>query len=125
MSKLEKCLFLSTRNKGLGFGKHRLSLEESYKNLCLIAPTGSGKTTRYVIPNILNCSGSVVATDPSGEIFEKTSGHMKDRGYKIQILSPSYLSRSLRFNPLEAFGTPQELKQISNSFSPSLPRTVK
>jgi len=115
MSWLEMRIFLNPKNKGILLGKHRLALEESYKNLCLIAPTGSGKTTRYVIPNILRCTGSVVVTDPSGEIFQKTSGHMKKRGYKIQVLSPADLNTSLRFNPLSKAHTPQELKQVATT----------
>ena len=104
---------LSKNNKWLVFNKHRLSLEDSYKNLALIAPTGSGKTTRYVISNILKCSWSIVVTDPSGEIHRKTSHHMKKRGYKVQVLNPADLKNSLQFNPMERFRTPQEIKQLA------------
>ncbi len=45
MDRLEKQVFLSPKNKGLVFGKHRLSGKESFRNLCLLAPTGAGKTT--------------------------------------------------------------------------------
>ncbi len=110
--------FLHKKNKGLIIAPNRcLSLNESYKNLALIAPTGSGKTTRFVIPNILNCSGNIVVTDPSGEIFKATSGHMQNRGYKMQILAPSDLQNSLRFNPLKRFDTKQELKQITTTLA--------
>lgn len=110
----KKWRFLSKKNKGLVFSKnYRLPLEDSYKNLALIAPTGSGKTTRYVIPNILLCSWSVVVTDPSGEIYKKTSRHMKNRGYKVQVLNPADLKNSLQFNPMIRFKTPQEIKQLA------------
>ena len=114
MGWLERRIFLTPENQGLIFSStSRLSLEDSYKNLCLIAPTGSGKTTRYVIPNILECKGNIVVTDPSGEIFQKTSTHMKKRGFQVQTLQPENLQSSLHFNPLSRFRTPQELKQVA------------
>jgi type IV secretion system protein VirD4 len=116
MNQIELKLYLHKKNKGLVLSpRHRLSLNQSFKNLGLIAPTGSGKTTRFVIPNILNCVGSVVVTDPSGEIFKITSGHMKKRGYKIQVLNPANPQKSLRFNPLKRFSTQQKLKQIATT----------
>lgn len=114
MSRGEQRRFLSPRHQGLVFSaKHRLSLEDSFKHLALVAPTGAGKTSRYVIPNVLQAAGSVVVTDPAGEIFTKTSGHLADRGYRIQVLQPATLDRSLRFNPLHYWRTPQELRQLA------------
>lgn len=110
----EKRSYLSKKNQWLAFSrKYRLSTEESYKNLALIAPTWSWKTTRYVIPNILQWSWSIVVTDPSGEIHRKTSGYMQKRGYKIQVLQPANLSQSLKFNPVDRFNTAQEIKQLA------------
>lgn len=115
MNFFERRFHFSKRNKGIVLSnKYRLSLDDSFKNLCLIAPTGSGKTTRFVIPNILQCKGSMIVTDPSGEIFQKTSGAIGDRGYKIQVLQPANLNESLRFNPLKRFQTPQELRQLAS-----------
>ena len=114
MDGLEKAIFLNRKNKGIYLSRrYRLSMDDSFKNLCLVSPTGGGKTTRYVIPNILNSNGSVVVTDPSGEIYEKTCGAMRQRGYKIQVLQPANLSRSLYFNPLAYANTHQELKQLA------------
>lgn len=114
MTFLGKRYYFNRRNKGLVLSnRYRMSLKDSYTNLCLVAPTGSGKTTRFCVINILKSSGSLVCTDPSGELFRLTSGHMKDRGYKIQVLQPSDLSHSLRFNPMEYYRTPQEIRQLA------------
>jgi len=114
MTGAERRLFLDPHHQGLWLGpKQRLSLPDSYRNLALIAPTGSGKTTRYVVPNVLLAEGSVVVTDPSGEIFRLTSGHLKDRGYNIQVLQPGEVGKSLRFNPLAYWRSPQELRQLA------------
>ena len=114
MNRFEIRRFLSPKQKGLFFSeKHRLSPSESFKNLCLVAPTGSGKTTRFVIPNLLKLKGSAVVTDPSGEIFKKTSGHLESRGFRIQVLQPTNLQQSQQFNPLARFRTSQELKKLA------------
>ena len=121
MHKYEMMTFLSPwKNKGLILSEnYRLSFEESFKNLCLVAPTGSGKTTRFVIPNLLKLEGSAVVTDPSGEIYERTSGHLQSRGFRIQVISPAHLDQSLMFNPLSRFHTQPELKQLANTLCPN------
>lgn len=114
MGFFEKRRFLSRTNSGLVLSPYRrLSPDESFKNLALIAPTGSGKTTRYVIPNILLCHGSAIITDPSGEIYEKTSGSLRERGYNIHAIQPANLEHSLRFNPLSHLRTRQNLRQLA------------
>ncbi len=115
MNRFEQRLFLSSRQRGLVLSpKHRFGFEDSFKNLALIAPTGSGKTTRYVIPNVLSTDGSVLVTDPSGEIFAQTSGHLRKRGFRVQVLQPADLKHSLRFNPLHYWRTSQELRQLAS-----------
>ena len=120
MNRSERRRFLNPRHTGLVFSpQHRLSLGDSFKNLALVAPTGSGKTTRYVIPNVLKTQGSVLVTDPAGEIFAATSGHLQDRGFRIQVLQPADLSNSLRFNPLHYWRSPQELRQLASILASS------
>lgn len=114
MSRKETAAFLSPRHSGLALSPAlRLSQDASFRNLALIAPTGSGKTTRYVIPNLLQLAGSAVVTDPSGEIYRTTSGFLARQGFRIQVLQPAEVERSLRFNPLACFRSEQELRRLA------------
>ncbi len=68
----------SLKGKGLQISEHvRLSQKMSNEHVNVIFPSGSGKSFRYIIPNVnklKNCS--MVVTDPSGEVEEFT--HRKD-----------------------------------------------
>lgn len=56
----------------------------------IIGSTGSGKTQCFILPTlkILAKAGeSIIVTDPKGEIYHKTAGMLKDKGYKIILLN--------------------------------------
>lgn len=94
----------------------RLSQRESFQNVCVVAGIGAGKTTRYIIPNVLaqarkKCS--LVVNDPKGEVFEATSGYMERSGFKVILIDPENLERSSRFNPLEEARNNIELEQVA------------
>ncbi len=105
MGNFEKNNLFSSLNKGLyidGY-KHRLSLKDSFNHFALISRTGGGKTTSFVIPNILNLAKqncSMIITDISGELYEQTSGHLKSRGFNILVLNPENLDETIGYNPL-------------------------
>jgi type IV secretory pathway TraG/TraD family ATPase VirD4 len=105
LSESEQLKILSPGNKGLlidGKGK-RLTLEESFKHLLVVAPTGTGKTSKFVIPNVLALAqdeNSIIVTDPSGEIFAQTSGYLQSKGFKVLKFDPTDPERSIYFNPL-------------------------
>ena len=121
MGRTNRAHFLRPNHRGLVLApSRRLSLDESYKNLALVAPTGFGKTTRYVIPNVLLAEGSVVVTDPAGEIFRATSGHLEDRGFDVTVFAPSDLPRSDRFNPLPFWDSSQQLRQLATLLTRSV-----
>ena len=85
MSGFEQNKLFSSSNKGLLLdGKNkRLSVKESFNHLALISRTGGGKTTSYVIPNILKLAdnkNSMIITDISGELYDQTSGYLKSKG---------------------------------------------
>lgn len=117
LSKSKARELLHRKYKGLlidGY-KKRLTDLESFSHLALIAPTGTGKTTRYIIPNVLsldNCS--MVITDPSGEIYTKTSGYLKSKGFQIRVIDPVFPNKSLSYNPLAKITNPTDAGEISH-----------
>lgn len=104
-------------NQGLPVGEWRLSEQESCSHLLLSAPTMGGKSSRYVIPALLQCTGSAIVTDPSGEIYKATSGHLAEKGFEIKMIQPDNLAESLRFNPLAHYKKPQELRQLADTLT--------
>ena len=50
-----------------------------FPHALIVAPTGRGKTTGFVIPNLLTWQGSAVTLDVKGECFEATARHRAAR----------------------------------------------
>ena len=119
MGHFEERRFLNFSNKGLvlnGVDK-RLSAKDSFNHMGIIARTGGGKTTSYIIPNILKLAqnrNSLVVTDLSGELFEKTSGYLKRKGFKIYVLDPEDLETSIGYNPLYYALSSIEIDEIAD-----------
>ena len=106
---------LSPRNKGLLLDgtKSRLSLERSFQNLIVAAPTGAGKSSKVIIPNVLALhEASAVITDPSGEVFARCAAQKAREGYTIKVLNVSDVEHSLRYNCLHYADTHTELKKV-------------
>ena len=56
-------------------------------NVLVVGGSGSGKSASYVKPNVKNCLGSYIFTDPKGELYDDTAGYLKERGYEIKLLN--------------------------------------
>lgn len=73
-------------------------------HLLTCAPARQGKGINVVIPNLLHYSGSVVVTDPKGELAAVTSAHRRERmGHDVAVFNPWALHDlpHARINPLE------------------------
>lgn len=94
----------------------RLSLDKSFEHLAIIGPTGSGKSSSFFIPNLLDLNGevSVMVTDPKGEMHNKTSAYLESLGYtiiKLSPLEPQYTDRY--YNPLLIANDANEIREIA------------
>ncbi|MBO6854998.1 MAG: type IV secretory system conjugative DNA transfer family protein [Marivivens sp.] len=75
---------------------------KTYPHALIVAPTGRGKTTGFVIPNLLTWQGSVVVLDVKGECFEATARHRAAQGDMVYRFAPTDWEdkRTHRYNPL-------------------------
>ena len=69
-------------------------------NLLLIGGTGTGKTFKYVKPNLLQENCSIVVTDPSGDIFDSFAPYLLSRGYNVFLFNVKDPTYSNNYNPL-------------------------
>ena len=77
--------------------------------------SGSGKSASYVIPNAYQLLGSYVFTDPKGELYDKTAGYLKSKGYDIKVLNLVNPAKSDGYNPLMHIESEIDVDVIANT----------
>lgn len=77
---------------------------EQYEHLLLVAPTGAGKTSGLILPNLLREPGtrSLVITDPKRELLRLTSPYLRSVYGDSNVLALDFLDPALSagYNPL-------------------------
>ena len=115
------CNFLEAKEfigeNGLIISKSiQLKEKIDYEGCCIIAPTGSGKTTSFFYTNLLsnNIKGSIVVIDPKGELYRDTSNFQKNIcGRNIVRFSPLEPNLSERYNLLQECTSTTEVCQLA------------
>lgn len=69
-------------------------------NVLVIGGTGTGKTFRYIKPNILQLNSSKIITDPSGDLFRSFGEFLMAQGKNVYIFNVKDMSISNFYNPL-------------------------
>lgn len=92
---------LSAFNSGFNLtGNKSLSIKDSFQNSLIVGGTGTGKSSVVLIPSLYTMKGSFIVHDPSGELFLKSSGYLKQKGYDIKVLNFARPEISSNYNPL-------------------------
>jgi len=117
MGYFEHRTLLNKSNKGFVIdGVNRLSIKHSNVHCICAAPTGMGKTTKLIAPNLLTLceqKHSIVCTDPSGELYQNCHKFLKKQGYNIKVIDVENLSRSNNYNPLHRTNSFTDIQKIS------------
>ena len=113
--------FMENNDNNMLFGKYKgqeLGLSLNNKkvnrsaNVLVIGGTGTGKTFKYIKPNLLQENCSVVVTDPSGDIFRSFAPYLLSKGYNVFLFNASDFTFSNHYNPLlnvyDSYGQIQE-----------------
>ena len=95
------------KHAGLALGYsmllHRYFLSAEDAHTCLVAPPGSGKTTRVFVPTlyaIFKSLDSAVVFDNKGELYDLTGEDARKSGHKVIVIDYVNWRRSQLFNTL-------------------------
>lgn len=80
-------------------------VDTSDSHSLIIGSSGSKKTRLFILPSIYSLAKageSMVITDPKAELYERTSGYLKKKGYKVFCINFRDESVNNAWNPLEA-----------------------
>jgi len=94
-------ILLSNYNYGFCLtGRKKLTKKDCYQNALIVGGTGTGKTSVVLIPSLYTMRDSLVIHDPSGELFIKSAGYLKQKGFEIKVLNFANPQNSSGYNPL-------------------------
>jgi type IV secretion system protein VirD4 len=107
---------LDSKEKGFCLtGDKSISIKDSFSNALVFGGSGSGKSTKILLPSLYKMAGSssLCVHDPSGELAKNSSGYFASIGYSIAILNYAYPELSEKYNPLERVKTISDIKKLS------------
>lgn len=103
--------FILSRKHYLGTDLKKVIIN---KNVLVVGGSGSGKTACYIKPNIMQCLGSYVITDPKGELYKETSQFLKANGYDIKVFNLVNPAYSDYYNPIANLNSEQDVDTLAH-----------
>ena len=92
-------------------------------NLMGIGGAGAGKSTGLVMPNMFQCSTSMIFTDPKGELLLKIGKYLLEHGYVIKVLNLVNMEESDCYNPFRYVRDETDVvKLITNLIANTTPK---
>lgn len=94
----------------------RLSGKASYEHALIMGPTGSGKSTCFFIPNVLDMDGShsFIVTDPKKEMCDISRAYLESMGYDVVVIAPTNRDyNEFKYNPLLLTEDDKDIHEIA------------
>ena len=115
LSGIERFSLLNRYKKGLVIdGKARISEKDSLQGNIVLGATGYGKSTAFVVPNLMTISGaSMYVIDPSQELYNLTNNTLSEH-FEVRCINLINTSISSHWNPLAKAKTNEDMKMISD-----------
>ncbi|MGW7977708.1 type IV secretory system conjugative DNA transfer family protein [Staphylococcus xylosus] len=89
------------------------------RHVLINAPTASGKTTAYSIPNIKRIADrgeSFLSTDTKGDTYNATSSYLREQGYRVRVINLIDKTRSDSINPFDYIESITDAQNFVDSF---------
>lgn len=89
------------------------------RHVLINAPTASGKTTAYSIPNIKRIADrgeSFISTDTKGDTYNATSGYLREQDYRVRVINLIDKTRSDSINPFDYIESITDAQNFVDSF---------
>ena len=103
--------FILSRKHYLGTDLKKVSIN---KNILVVGGSGAGKTACYIKPNIMQCLGSYIITDPKGELYKETSEFLRREGYDVKVFNLVNPTYSDFYNPLSNICSDQDVDTLAH-----------
>ncbi len=86
-------------------------------NICIVGGSGTGKTTSFLEPNIMDPQGSMIFSDPKGALLRRHGERFKALGYNIVVIDFQEPQRSVRWNPMDDLHSTHDILRFANSIT--------
>lgn len=117
LSILDRQKLLNSRNKGAYISQSSRLPADAKPHALIVAPSGGGKTTSYIIPSLLAMTpdkGSVVVFDPGSDVYHLTAGYLQQSGFKVKVIDFENHDLSERFNPLHRAKDDMAIQKVAS-----------
>jgi type IV secretion system protein VirD4 len=83
-------------------------------NVLVLGAPGTGKTTGYAWPQLLNAGCTIIDVDPKGEHLAAVGNRLKQLGYDITVLNLTAFEESDGYNPFQYIREAEYQRDIEN-----------